>query len=240
LRQILLNLLSNAVKFTSRGDIGLSLTADRCDDRTARFKFTVWDNGIGIPPDRLPALFAPFTQADNSTTRRFGGSGLGLSIAKQLAEAMGGSIEVESTLAVGTTFRVAVRLPCIDAPSLQPAVLAASGLEILLAVRHTAIRSVIARQLQAAGYRPLLADTAQQAIEHYRNQLRESRPLLLSIIDHQFATARIDLARHVFPIGRETRSHTIRPRAQQAGEIERVTPFPRRARAGRRGTGPRI
>jgi signal transduction histidine kinase/CheY-like chemotaxis protein len=187
LRQILLNLLSNAVKFTSRGDIGLSLTADRCDDRTARFKFTVWDNGIGIPPDRLPALFAPFTQADNSTTRRFGGSGLGLSIAKQLAEAMGGSIEVESTLGVGTTFRVAVRLPYIDRPLPQPAVVGAPGLAILLAVRHAGIRGVIARQLQSAGCRPLLAETALQAFEHYHGQLSEHRPVQLAIIDHQFA-----------------------------------------------------
>jgi len=187
LRQILLNLLSNAVKFTSRGDIGLSLAADRLDDRSARLQFTVWDSGIGIPPDRLPALFAPFTQADNSTTRRFGGSGLGLSIAKQLVEAMGGSIEVESTLAVGTTFRVAVRLPFIDRPTVQTAVPHAPGLEILLAVRHAAIRSVLARELQGAGYRPLVAQTAQQAFEHYCCQLRENRPVPLAVIDHQFS-----------------------------------------------------
>jgi signal transduction histidine kinase/DNA-binding response OmpR family regulator len=187
LRQILLNLLSNAVKFTSRGDIGLSLAADLHDDRTARLQFTVWDSGIGIPPDRLPALFSPFTQADNSTTRRFGGSGLGLSIARQLAEAMGGSIEVESTLAVGTTFRVVVRLPYIDRPSLQTAALSVTGLAILLAVKHAAIRSVIARQLQTAGCRPLLAETAQQAFELYRSHLLENRPVQLAIIDHRFA-----------------------------------------------------
>jgi len=187
LRQIMANLLSNAVKFTSRGEIGLSLAADRREDRLARLRFTVWDSGIGIPPDRLATLFAPFTQADSSTTRRFGGTGLGLSIAKQLAEAMGGSIEVESTLAVGTSFRVTVELPYIDTPSLQPTCDYRHGLVILLAVRHPAIRSSIARQLQTAGYRPLLAESAQQACEHYRSQLLDNRRVQVAIIDHQFA-----------------------------------------------------
>jgi CheY-like chemotaxis protein len=110
-----------------------------------------------------------------------------LSIAKQLAEAMGGSIEVESTPAVGTTFRMTLELPYIDAPSLQPVVDHPPGPAILLAVRHPAIRSSIARELQSGGYRPLLAETAQQALECCRSQLREERPVRLALIDDRFA-----------------------------------------------------
>jgi len=196
LRQILLNLLSNAVKFTPQGEIGLSLTAVRDIDGTAQLHFTVWDSGIGIPADRLPSLFAPFTQADNSTTRKFGGSGLGLSIARQLSEAMGGSIAVDSTLRRGTTFRVNVRLSCAAAaaaaaaaalpPDLRP------GLKVLLAIHHPRLREVLAQQLIAAGCQPVPAESAQQAWQYYRNHLADGAPLDAAVIDQQLPDAGSD------------------------------------------------
>ncbi len=110
LRQILSNLLSNAVKFTEQGRVTIQVTAfqrsrDACDVR-----FMVRDTGPGIPGDKRDRLFQPFSQLDDSTTRRFGGTGLGLAISKRLAELMGGTIEVESQEGKGATFYVQVRL----------------------------------------------------------------------------------------------------------------------------------
>ena len=104
LRQILLNLLGNAIKFTEHGEVTLSvvLQKESADGVTARFEVT--DSGIGIPDDVVPHIFERFTQADQSTTRRFGGSGLGTTIAKQLAELMGGTIGVHSRVGEGSTF----------------------------------------------------------------------------------------------------------------------------------------
>ena len=107
LRQILLNVLQNAAKFTLRGDIHVRVERD---DDANRMWFTVKDTGIGMTPQQMQRLFQPFVQADSSTTRRFGGSGLGLTIARQLCRLMGGDITVESELSVGTTFSIYVPL----------------------------------------------------------------------------------------------------------------------------------
>ncbi len=104
LRQILLNLLGNAIKFTERGEVTLAvkLCKKSIDGVTARFE--VIDTGIGIPPEAIARIFERFVQADQSTTRRFGGSGLGTTIAKQLVELMGGTIGARSQLGEGSTF----------------------------------------------------------------------------------------------------------------------------------------
>jgi PAS domain S-box-containing protein len=109
LRQILVNLLSNAVKFTFEGRIEIHVSIEPQDHDhenkgDVSLRFSVSDTGIGIPSDRLHVLFSPFTQVDNSTTRKYGGTGLGLAISKQLAELMGGKIGVESIDGVGSTF----------------------------------------------------------------------------------------------------------------------------------------
>jgi signal transduction histidine kinase/DNA-binding response OmpR family regulator len=185
LRQILLNLLSNAVKFTERGEIGLSLRVLRRSDKTMELQFVVWDTGIGIAADRLDSLFMPFTQADSSTTRRFGGTGLGLSISKQLVEAMDGSIVAQSTPGDGTTFRVTVQLPCVAAPPAEPPAAFPAGLKVLLAVRHPRTRAIIARQLEAAGCRPHLADSATRAWNDYRRHLADDAPPAVAILDQR-------------------------------------------------------
>ena len=106
LRQILLNLLGNAIKFTERGEVELS-----CERHGERVHFRVRDTGIGIAPERQATIFEAFTQADASMSRRFGGTGLGTTIAKQLTELMGGRIWVESTPGIGSTFHVDIPLP---------------------------------------------------------------------------------------------------------------------------------
>ncbi len=117
-RQILVNLLGNAIKFTESGAVILKARCIERDDSIARIAFSVRDTGIGIPEERRAAIFESFTQADGSTTRRFGGTGLGLTISRQLAELMGGSLGVESEPGVGSTFTMECRYPIAigDAP----------------------------------------------------------------------------------------------------------------------------
>ena len=110
LSQVLLNLLGNAIKFTESGEVALRVKPDADSTVPGALQFTVSDTGIGIPGEKLSAVFERFTQADSSTTRRYGGSGLGLTISKRLVELMGGRIWVESELGKGSVFSFAVPL----------------------------------------------------------------------------------------------------------------------------------
>jgi len=112
IRQILNNLLSNAVKFTSVGQVRVSIGAG---DQPGAVRVVVEDTGIGMPASFLQTIFEPFTQADGSTSRRFGGTGLGVTIAKSLVDLMGGTIAVQSTEGVGTTFTVTLPLALAEA-----------------------------------------------------------------------------------------------------------------------------
>jgi hypothetical protein len=111
IRQVLLNLLSNAVKFTERGEVVVAIRCLARDAGHATIEWSVTDTGIGIPPDRIKDLFQDFSQADTSISRRFGGSGLGLSICKRLVEQMGGEVSVVSAPGQGSTFRFSLALP---------------------------------------------------------------------------------------------------------------------------------
>lgn len=109
LRQILLNLVSNSIKFTEKGSITIKQEMVESDDKKVTMRFTVTDTGIGIPSDRLSTIFDSFTQASNETSRKYGGTGLGLTIVKQLAELHGGSVDVKSTPGEGSTFIVTLK-----------------------------------------------------------------------------------------------------------------------------------
>ena len=151
IRQILLNLGSNAVKFTDADDdhnglvvISAELVGPVEDD-TVRIRLRVRDTGIGIPADAVPTLFAAFTQAERSTTRRFGGTGLGLTICKQLAELMGGSIDVASEPGAGSTFTATLPLAIDRQRPLPPPGADVSGLRLIAALAHVEeIRSIYA------------------------------------------------------------------------------------------------
>ncbi|MCA9244562.1 MAG: response regulator [Phycisphaerales bacterium] len=111
LRQILVNLVGNAIKFTSAGEVRICARWPRPAET---IEFSVTDTGIGMTPEQVARLFRPFSQADSSTTRRFGGTGLGLTISRRLARLLGGDIEVESTFERGSTFRVTIATGPLD------------------------------------------------------------------------------------------------------------------------------
>jgi CheY-like chemotaxis protein/anti-sigma regulatory factor (Ser/Thr protein kinase) len=139
LRQLLGNLVRNALKFTEQGEIRIKMSADQVEPNTVVLYFAVEDTGVGIRPEKLDEIFEPFTQAHEFVTSRYGGSGLGLTICRQLARQMGGSIEVESSPGVGSIFRFNVRLQSSRATApihtvhQEPVTNPLSGLNILLA-----------------------------------------------------------------------------------------------------------
>jgi signal transduction histidine kinase len=112
IRQVLVNLVGNAIKFTEHGEIEVAVT--RLSDTTAahaRLHFTVRDTGVGIPADKFQTIFESFSQADTSTTRKYGGTGLGLTISAQLVALMGGQIQLQSTVGTGSTFYFTLDMP---------------------------------------------------------------------------------------------------------------------------------
>ncbi|MBF0453409.1 MAG: response regulator [Magnetococcales bacterium] len=115
LNQILLNLIGNAIKFTDRGEVILSVTPL---EQEGHLQFAVEDTGPGLSSDQASRLFTPFNQADSSTTRRFGGTGLGLTICKRLVELMGGTIGLESQVGVGSCFRFSIQTTPQESPSI--------------------------------------------------------------------------------------------------------------------------
>lgn len=169
LRQVLLNLVGNAVKFTDRGGVGVSVFLLGRKDGRHQLRFDVRDTGIGISADARPHLFASFSQADSSISRRFGGTGLGLAISKRLVELMGGEIGVDSEPGRGSRFwfilpfDAAVHLPTAEEASL-PTAGPARPLDVLLAEDNPVNRTVAERILTQAGHRVTTVTNGAQAL----------------------------------------------------------------------------
>jgi PAS domain S-box-containing protein len=189
LRQVLTNLTANALKFTERGGVTLDAELESLRDRKAMVRFMITDTGIGIRPDKIHALFSPFVQADNSTTRKYGGTGLGLTISKQLVEMMGGSIGVDSQEGRGSTFWFtaafdqAVRGDCEPTADLRENAAELAGVSgrtrnreagngkpghgerILVAEDNSTNREVILAQLKKLGYKAEAVINGAEAVE---------------------------------------------------------------------------
>ncbi|MFN0123661.1 MAG: PAS domain S-box protein [Blastocatellia bacterium] len=170
LRQIIVNLVGNAIKFTEQGEIVLSvnlLPEPGLDTDEICLQFMVSDTGIGIPGDKLELIFEPFTQADGSVTRRFGGTGLGLTITRQLIELMNGTIHVESTPGHGSNFSFAIRLRRQTAEQIRVATRAPEQLrgKTALVVDDSAT-SRMSLQIQLAhwGMKPVMTGTPEAAL----------------------------------------------------------------------------
>lgn len=151
-RQILMNLVGNAVKFTMQGEVVVKADVGAVESGRAAVRITVADTGVGMDAATIAKIFEPFTQADESTTRRFGGSGLGLAICRELAELMGGTVTVESRPDVGSTFHVSLPLQ-VSGETVQgkPAPFAHRGVRIL--TRRPALAESLARHVSAVGLR---------------------------------------------------------------------------------------
>jgi signal transduction histidine kinase/DNA-binding response OmpR family regulator len=179
LRQILLNLGGNAFKFTNEGSVTIRVTLDGETDGRPTLRFEVADTGIGIPDDRLDRLFKPFSQVDASTTRRYGGTGLGLTISKQLAGRMGGGIGVRSRPGRGSTFWFTAVLDLSDAPPEPPAVAPAPrmvrvGLRVLVAEDNRVNRQLAMRILEKAGHRADAVEDGRAAVRALRENLYDA------------------------------------------------------------------
>ena len=163
-RQVLVNLLGNAVKFTERGGVTLRARLEGEAQGEARLVMLVEDTGIGIAPERQAAIFAPFTQADGSTSRRFGGTGLGLTITARLLALMNGSLWLTSEPGRGTTFTLEVPVEGVAArvPPTTPGVF--GGLRVLVGSDHAGTREALAVTLQRDGAAVSFAATPEELV----------------------------------------------------------------------------
>jgi signal transduction histidine kinase/DNA-binding NarL/FixJ family response regulator len=172
--QIVANYLGNAIKFTERGSVTVRLSGEPKGDGLHRLRVTVADTGIGIAPDTIPRLFQKFSQADNSTTRKFGGTGLGLAICRELAQLMGGQVGVDSAPGKGSTFWFAVDCRVADAAILpmpevnsRSRLLAVPGerrLHLLVVEDNQINQVVISSMLRSAGHECDMARDGREAI----------------------------------------------------------------------------
>jgi signal transduction histidine kinase/CheY-like chemotaxis protein len=187
LRQIMVNLIGNAVKFTEKGEVVVRVECERIDREKVSITLGVSDTGIGIPREQQAAIFDAFVQADGSTTRRFGGTGLGLTISARLAELMGGTIRIESEPGRGTqvyvTLPFEIRTAAIPTPhgDLQDL----RGLEVLVVDDNATNRRILDEILRSWGMRPTLADAGLAAITALDRALDAGKPFPLAIIDFQ-------------------------------------------------------
>ena len=193
LRQILVNLLSNGIKFTHEGEIFISITSrelSKTDDirktSSTRYeiRFSVKDTGIGIPPDRMNRLFKPFSQVDSSTTRKYGGTGLGLVICKQLAEMMGGDLWVESQVGQGTTFYFTIVVqvvPSTKAVEFNTSHPQLAGKRVLIVDDNATNRQILDQQTNAWGILTRVAQSGPEAL-HW---LHQGESFDLAILDMQ-------------------------------------------------------
>jgi PAS domain S-box-containing protein len=186
LRQILTNLLSNSIKFTSAGEVIVTVTVEeRLEDRV-RLHIQVRDTGIGISPEKLKVIFAPFTQADSSTTRIYGGTGLGLAITSQLVELMKGNIWVESELEKGSTFHFTVTLDLqtqvedAPVPARYEDLL---NLPVLVVDDNATNRHILQDMLTQWGLKPTLADSAEKALGVLRENIASDKRFRFVITD---------------------------------------------------------
>jgi signal transduction histidine kinase/DNA-binding response OmpR family regulator len=190
LRQILLNLINNAVKFTPKGEVELKAQVDHLEDKSTILHFMVRDTGIGIPTDKLEAIFESFSQVDTSTTREFGGTGLGLAISRRLVHLMHGRIWAESTLGRGSTFNFTAHLPephASPAPENSSANLMLAGVKILIVDDNQTNCRILGELVTQWGMKPSTGSNAKEALILFDSSAK-SDPFRILLVDAHMPT----------------------------------------------------
>jgi signal transduction histidine kinase/CheY-like chemotaxis protein/HPt (histidine-containing phosphotransfer) domain-containing protein len=186
LRQILLNLVSNAIKFTAHGEVALKVEVERAEHDDTVIKFAVADTGIGIPVEKQESIFSPFTQADSSTTRKYGGTGLGLTISARMVEMMGGRIWLESEVGRGTQFYFTARFKVVRKEA-ESAVMvpleALKGLRILVVDDNRTNRRILLGMLTRWGAQTTCTEGAEEALSELDSSCKAGQPYQLVLTD---------------------------------------------------------
>src|SRR5216684_3885246 len=187
LRQVVLNLVGNAIKFTSEGEVALHVQTDAKDGEGCILHFTVSDTGIGIPPEKQKMIFDPFTQADTSTTRRYGGTGLGLTISTRLVGMMGGKIWVDSEVARGTQFHFTARMGIADVNAIEVGIIAPPeilrGLKVLVVDDNRTNRRILEGMLRHWDMKPTPVEGGEEALTQLSTARAAAEPYALILTD---------------------------------------------------------
>ncbi len=186
IRQILVNLLGNALKFTDRGEVFVDVNVREMSSESVALEFTVRDTGIGIAEDKLDSVFEAFIQADGSTTRRFGGTGLGLTISKRFVELMGGEIWIKSELGKGSTFGfhiVCQRSTHTREERNDAQLVSLEGLRVLVVDDNATNRLILREMLDSWCMNPTIVGDGPQAIAELERARRIRRPYDLLLLD---------------------------------------------------------
>jgi two-component system, sensor histidine kinase and response regulator len=186
LRQVVVNLVGNAIKFTDQGEVALTVRIEAEDRDDRIIHFTVSDSGIGIPPEKQKLIFQPFVQADNSTTRNYGGTGLGLTISKRLVGLMGGKIWVESEVGRGTKFHFTARLKTSEklpeaGASTPPETL--RDVKVLIVDDNRTNRRILEGMLKLWNMNSTSVESGEQALERLSSAQTAGEPYALVLTD---------------------------------------------------------
>jgi len=206
LRQVIINLVGNSIKFTEKGEVAIRVTAEKEEDNSVLLHFMVSDTGIGIPPDKIDAIFESFRQADGSITRRYGGTGLGLSISKQIVEMMDGRIWVESpaggslkhppqsinnatgNYGPGSTFHFTARFGLSHAEMRETAPLRKldlSGIPVLIVDDNDTNRLILCETASSWGLVPVGVREGEKALAEMQRAFDSGKPYKLLLVDLQ-------------------------------------------------------
>ncbi|MFI5459225.1 MAG: response regulator [Isosphaerales bacterium] len=201
LRQVLVNLIGNAIKFTERGEIVAGVAVEDVGGDGVTLRVAVADTGIGIPVEKLRTIFQPFEQADGSTTRRYGGTGLGLTISAKLVELMGGRIWIESEPGVGSTVwftaRLGVQLHDGSCPS-EPDLPQLEGLPVMIVDDNATNRLILNEVLTSWGACPIAVDGGPAALAALRSAAARGEPIPVALVDGMMPEMDgLDLAEHI-------------------------------------------
>ena len=185
LRQVIINLVNNAMKFTDKGEVAVSANLEEETESHATVRFAVRDTGIGIPADRMDSLFKSFSQVDASTTRKYGGTGLGLKISKQIVELMGGRIGVESKEGKGSTFWFTVVLGKQPSEQQQPIELGdIENIRVLVADDNDTNRHIFRKYLESWHCRVEEVGSAVEAMKELSNAVDVNDPFKVVLLDY--------------------------------------------------------